>query len=156
MDASFQWTFPAMQGIKKESPKLKQWSMTSLTWYTKGKRLIRKTKSCSDFTSMTCDTSSLPFPSHLQTTAMLKGCILNHGEKSRNGNQELRGSHSCPGRWWSHQPWRCSRNVWTWCWGTWFRENYWWWVDGWTGWSCGSFPTLVILWFYEKSQGKKN
>ena len=21
----------------------------------------------------------------------------------------------CPGRWWSHQPWRCSRNVWTLC-----------------------------------------
>jgi len=24
---------------------------------------------------------------------------------------------------------------------------YWWWVSGWTGWSCVSFPTLVILWF---------
>jgi len=55
----------------------------------------------------------------------------------------------CLGRWWSHRPWRCSRNVWTLCWGTWFSEKYWWWVDGWTGWSCGSFPTLVILWFYE-------
>ena len=53
----------------------------------------------------------------------------------------------CPGRWWSHQPWRCSRNVWALYWGIWFSENYWWWVDGWTGWSCGSFPTLVILWF---------
>jgi len=52
-----------------------------------------------------------------------------------------------PERWWSHCPWRCSRNVWTLCWGTWFNENYWWWVDGWTGWSRGSFPTLVILWF---------
>ena len=30
---------------------------------------------------------------------------------------------------------------------TWFSEIYWWWVDGWTEWSCGSFPTLVILWF---------
>ena len=56
----------------------------------------------------------------------------------------------CSGRWWSHWPWRCSRNVWTLCWGTWFSENHWWWVDGWTGWSCGSFPTLVILWFYAK------
>jgi len=53
----------------------------------------------------------------------------------------------CPGRWWSHRPWRCSRNVWTLCWGTWFSENYWWWVDGWTGWSCGSFLNLVILCF---------
>ena len=53
-----------------------------------------------------------------------------------------------PARWWSHRPWRCSRNIWTLCWGTWFNENYWWWVNGWTGWSCGSFPTLVILWFY--------
>ena len=53
----------------------------------------------------------------------------------------------CPGRWWSHWPWRCSRNVWMLCWGPWFSENHWWWVHGWTGWSCGSFPTLVILWF---------
>jgi len=52
----------------------------------------------------------------------------------------------CPERWWSHWPWRCSRIVWTLCWGTWFSENYWWWVDGWTGWSRGSFPALVILW----------
>ena len=59
----------------------------------------------------------------------------------------------CPERWWSHQPWRCSRNVWTLCWGTWFSENYWWWVNGCTGWSCGSFPTLVILWFYDSFLG---
>jgi len=32
---------------------------------------------------------------------------------------------------------------------SWFSENYWWWVNGWTGWSCGSFPTLAILWFYD-------
>jgi len=55
----------------------------------------------------------------------------------------------CPGRWWSHQPWRCSRNVWMLCWGTWFNEKYWWWVDSWTRWSCGSFPILMILQFYE-------
>ena len=57
----------------------------------------------------------------------------------------------CPGRWWNHWPWRCLRNVWTLCWGIWFSEKCWWWVDGWTGWSCGSFPTLVILWFYDFS-----
>ena len=49
----------------------------------------------------------------------------------------------------THQPWRSSRNVWTLCWGTWFSENDWWWVNVWTGCSCGSFPTLVILWFYD-------
>jgi len=59
----------------------------------------------------------------------------------------------CPERWWSHQPWRCSRNVWPLCWGTRFSENCCWWVDGWTGQSCGSFPTLVILWFYEIQAG---
>jgi len=32
---------------------------------------------------------------------------------------------------------------------SWFNENDWWWVDDWTGWSCGSFPTLVILCFYD-------
>ena len=55
---------------------------------------------------------------------------------------------SCPERWWSQWPWRCSRNVWMLCWRTWFSENHWWKVNGWTGWSCGSFPTLPILWFY--------
>jgi len=60
----------------------------------------------------------------------------------------------CPERWWSHQPHRCSRNVWTLCWGTRFSENRWWWVDGWTGWSCGSFPTLVILRFYDSMKGR--
>jgi len=34
-------------------------------------------------------------------------------------------------------------------WGTWFSENHWWWVNGWTGWSCGPPPTFAILWFYE-------
>ena len=55
----------------------------------------------------------------------------------------------CPERWWSHWPWWCSKSVWMLCWGTWFSKNHWWWVDGWTGWSCGSFPTLAILWFYD-------
>ena len=54
----------------------------------------------------------------------------------------------CPGRWWSHRPWRCSRKVWMLCWGTWFSENHWWRANGWTGWCCGSFPTSAILWFY--------
>lgn len=33
------------------------------------------------------------------------------------------------------------------CWGTWFSENHWGWVNVWAGWSSRSFPTLVILWF---------
>jgi len=51
----------------------------------------------------------------------------------------------------------CSRNVWMLCRGTWFSKNHWWWANGWTGWSCGSFPTLAILWFYEgnKSPGRE-
>jgi len=53
-----------------------------------------------------------------------------------------------PERWWSHRPWWCSKSVWTLCWGTWFSGNHWWRADGWTGWSCRSFPTLAILWFY--------
>ena len=57
----------------------------------------------------------------------------------------------CPERWWSHWPWRCSRNVWTLRWGTCFSENHWWWVNVWTGWSCGSFPTFVILWSYDQN-----
>ena len=56
-------------------------------------------------------------------------------------------------RWWSHRAWWCSKSVWMLCWGTWFSENHWWRVDGWTGWSCGSFPTLAIPWFYGVEAG---
>ena len=52
----------------------------------------------------------------------------------------------CPERWWSHRPWWCSKSVWMLCWGMWFSGNHWWRANGWTGWSCGSFPTLAILW----------
>jgi len=55
----------------------------------------------------------------------------------------------CPERWWSHRLSRCSKSVWMLCWGTWFSENHWWRANGWIGWSCGSFPTFVILWFYD-------
>ena len=55
----------------------------------------------------------------------------------------------CPERWWSHRAWWCSKSVWMLCWGTWFSGNHWWRANGWTGWSCGSFPTLAILWFYD-------
>ena len=55
----------------------------------------------------------------------------------------------CPERWWSHWSWWCSKSIWMLCWGTWFSENHWWWANGWTGWSCGSFPTLAFLWFYD-------
>jgi len=48
----------------------------------------------------------------------------------------------------SHRPWWCLKSVWMLCWGTWFSGNHWWRANGWTGWSCGSFPTLAILWFY--------
>ena len=61
----------------------------------------------------------------------------------------------CPERWWGHRTWGCSRNIWMLCWGTWNSENHWWWVNGWTGWSCGSFPTLAILWFYDSMKLKK-
>jgi len=56
----------------------------------------------------------------------------------------------CPERWWSHRAWWCSKSVWMLYWGAWFSENHWWRANGWTGWSCGSFPTLLILQFYDK------
>ena len=36
----------------------------------------------------------------------------------------------CPGRWWSHHSWRCSRAVWMWHWGMWavgVGGVGWWW-----------------------------
>jgi len=47
----------------------------------------------------------------------------------------------------------CSKSVWMLCWGTWFSGNHWWRANGWTGWSCGSFSTLAILWFYDSLPG---
>jgi len=29
----------------------------------------------------------------------------------------------CPGRWWSHHPWRCSKTVWMWHFRTWFSRH---------------------------------
>jgi len=37
-------------------------------------------------------------------------------------------------------------SIWMLCWGTWLSGNHWWRANGWTGWSCGSFPTLAVLW----------
>jgi len=58
----------------------------------------------------------------------------------------VRHWNGLPERWWSHRVWWCSKSVWMLCWGTWFSERHWLWANGWTGWSCGSFPTLAILW----------
>lgn len=38
----------------------------------------------------------------------------------------------CPGRWWSHHPWRGSRGVWIWLWVMWFRG-----YSGIAGWTAG-------------------
>jgi len=29
----------------------------------------------------------------------------------------------CPGKWWSHHPWRCSKNVYMWYFGIWFSRH---------------------------------
>jgi len=49
----------------------------------------------------------------------------------------------CPGRWWGHHPWRCSRTVEMWHLGTWLEGI----VEGGWGWAWGSemsFPTLMM------------
>ena len=54
--------------------------------------------------------------------------------------------HSCPGcEWWGHRPWRCSRTVEMWHWGTWAVGTV---GVGWAWRSRRSSPTLMILWFY--------
>ena len=46
--------------------------------------------------------------------------------------------------------WQLLELLYTLCWGTWFSESCWWWVDGWTGWSCLFQPwwfcDSMILW----------
>jgi len=29
----------------------------------------------------------------------------------------------CPGKWWSHHAWRCSKNMWMWRFRTWFSRH---------------------------------
>ena len=44
---------------------------------------------------------------------------------------------------------RCSKNVWMLFWETWFSENHWWWVNGWTWMILCVFSNLsdsMILW----------
>ena len=77
---------------------------------------------------------------------MASGCTLGNTTSLKGWSGTGMG---CPERWWSHRPWWCSKSIWMLCWGTWFSKNHWWWVNSWTGWSCGSFPTLAILWFYD-------
>jgi len=48
----------------------------------------------------------------------LENLILSPGSGSWWGT-----GTGCPGRWWSHCPWRCSRNVEMWHWGTWFSGH---------------------------------
>ena len=82
-----------------------------------------------------------------------KACTANSHDMVTLGNTtSLEGCSGtgmgCPERWWSHRAWRRSKSIWMLCWGTWFSENHRWRVNAWTGWSCGSFPPLAILWFY--------
>jgi len=81
---------------------------------------------------------------HLQQAATL-GQEGMASSCARRGSDWILGNNSspkegwgigtgCPGRWWSHRPWRCSRAVWMWLWGPWAVGTVWW-AAGWTGWS---------------------
>ena len=91
------------------------------------------------------------FPS-LGLEGMASSCAREDSGWTLGNSTSLKGwsgtAMGCPERWWSHRAWWCSKSVWMLCWGTWFSENQCWRANGWTGWSCGSFPTLAILWFY--------
>mgnify|MGYP001856499587 CR=1 FL=1 len=52
----------------------------------------------------------------LSSTWGYSGWILG---KISSQNEWWGSGTGCPGRWWSHHPWRCSRTVWMWHWGTW-------------------------------------
>jgi len=81
-------------------------------------------------------------------TQMASSCAREDSGWTLGNTTSLKGwsgtGMGCPERWWSHQPWWCSKSVWMLCWGTWFSKNHWWRVNGWTGWSCGSFPTCDL------------
>jgi len=38
-------------------------------------------------------------------------------------NRLLREVAGCPGQWWGPHPWRGSKNVWMWHFGTWFSRH---------------------------------
>jgi len=46
--------------------------------------------------------------------------VLRRGEK---GRVTFPVGTGCPGKWWSHHPWRCSNNVWIWHFRTWFGRH---------------------------------
>ena len=79
------------------------------------------------------------------------GCILGNTYLQKG---MLRTGICSPGEWLSHHPWMCLKIFWMWCSGTWFsrgllRVRVVWLGRGWTWWSLRSFPTWVILWFFE-------
>ena len=51
--------------------------------------------------------------------------------KNLFSQRAVRQWHSCPGRWRSYCPWRCSRTVWMWHWGMWSvgMVGVGWWLD---------------------------
>ena len=74
------------------------------------------------------------------SSGWILGNISSHKEQWGSGT-------GCRGRWWSHHPWRCSRNVCMWRWGTWLVSMVWW-VGGWTRMTLVAFSNLkdsVIL-----------
>jgi len=98
--------------------------------------------------------------SDLKSSSGLEKCILSASSCARGDLGLMLGTiyplrewsgagMGCPGRWGSHRPWGCPKNVWMWYWGTWFS-----WeilvVHGQLDWMVWrAFPTLVILWFYD-------
>jgi len=101
--------------------------------------------------------SSSPCPvvaglfSHITSHSMRgDGLKLHQGRfrldfKKNSSQKEWSGTGTgCPGRWWSHHPWRCLRTVEMWHWGTWLVGimglQFDWMI-------LMIFPTPVILWF---------
>jgi len=86
-----------------------------------------------------CDHQSLQATTKLQwdanpTLAQDKTEFLFIGVMRIKSHKALKGiGTGCPGRWWSHHPWRGSKNVYVWHFGAWFSRHGW--GDGWTWWS---------------------
>lgn len=90
--------------------------------------------------------SSLP-TTQCACNFLIKICLPKVGGSSHSFPGYILSWRGCSGC--SQCCWRCLRDVWTWHRWTWFegRARL---IDGWTWWSCRSFPTQMMLWFYDE------